>query len=178
MANAGAPVQRFYDLDVLRAVTMFLGIVLHAGVFVLPEAIPIWPIHDEAATGDPTYKLVIEALHAFRMPVFFLLSGFFCTLLWQRRKLAGYGCAPVAAHRPPFYRRLLHHHPALRLASCPCRRIPGTIRFPSLGTASDLAVRYPRASLVSLASVADRRLPGPGGPGWACSSGIPRPGGW
>ena len=94
MANAGVPVQRFYDLDVLRAMTMFLGIVLHTGVFVLPEALPVWPIHDAAATGDPTYKLVIEALHAFRMPVFFLLSGFFCTLLWQRQDLRA-----MAVHR-------------------------------------------------------------------------------
>lgn len=87
MENTGASAQRFYDLDVLRAVTMFLGIVLHAGVFVLPAALPAWPIYDAAATGDPTYRIVIEALHAFRMPVFFLLSGFFCALLWQRRNL-------------------------------------------------------------------------------------------
>ena len=86
-AGAGRRSQRYYDLDALRAVAMFLGIVLHASVFLLPEMLPLWPIHDPAATGDPTYKLVIETVHGFRMPVFFLLSGFFSALLWQRRSL-------------------------------------------------------------------------------------------
>ena len=86
-AVAGRRSQRFYDLDALRAVAMFLGIVLHTSVFLLPEMLPLWPIHDAAATGDPTYKLVIETIHGFRMPVFFLLSGFFSALLWQRRSL-------------------------------------------------------------------------------------------
>ena len=86
-AGAGRRSQRYYDLDALRAVAMFLGIVLHTSVFLLPEMLPLWPIHDPAATGDPTYKLVIETIHGFRMPVFFLLSGFFSALLWQRRSL-------------------------------------------------------------------------------------------
>ena len=86
-AGAGGQSQRFYDLDALRGVAMFLGIVLHASVFVLPEMLPLWPIHDAAAEGDPTYTLVIETIHGFRMPVFFLLSGFFSALLWQRRSL-------------------------------------------------------------------------------------------
>ena len=86
-AGAGRRSPRYYDLDALRAVAMFLGIVLHTSVFLLPEMLPLWPIHDPAATGDPTYKLVIETIHGFRMPVFFLLSGFFSALLWQRRSL-------------------------------------------------------------------------------------------
>ena len=90
-AGAGGQSQRFYDLDALRAVAMFLGIVLHAGVFVLPEMFPAWPVYDAAASGDPTYKLVIETIHGFRMPVFFLLSGFFTALLWQRRGLRALG---------------------------------------------------------------------------------------
>ena len=87
MANVGRASQRLHDLDALRGVAMQLGIVLHSGVFVLPEAQPIWPIHDASASGDPTYKQVIEIIHGFRMPVFFLLSGFFSALLWQRRGL-------------------------------------------------------------------------------------------
>jgi glucan biosynthesis protein C len=79
--------QRLHDLDALRGVAMLLGIVLHSGVFVLPDPYPLWPIHDATASGDPTYKRVIETIHGFRMPVFFLLSGFFSALLWQRRGL-------------------------------------------------------------------------------------------
>ena len=90
-AGAGGQSQRFYDLDALRGVAMFLGIVLHTSVFILPEMLPLWPIHDAAASGDPTYTLVIETIHGFRMPVFFLLSGFFSALLWQRRSLRALG---------------------------------------------------------------------------------------
>ena len=90
-ASAGGQSQRFYDLDALRAVAMFLGIVLHASVFLLPEMLPLWPIYDDAAKGDPTYMLVIETIHGFRMPVFFLLSGYFSALLWQRRGLRELG---------------------------------------------------------------------------------------
>ena len=83
-------VQRHYDLDALRAWAMFLGIMLHAGIFVLPAPEWRWPMHDPAASGDHTYKLVIDAIHGFRMPVFFLLSGFFSALLWQRRGIRAF----------------------------------------------------------------------------------------
>ena len=85
MADSGISSRRFYDLDALRGLAMFLGIVLHSSVFVIEDTPRVWPIHDPAATGDPTYSLVIEIIHGFRMPVFFLLSGFFTALLWQRR---------------------------------------------------------------------------------------------
>ena len=91
MAQTNLPSQRFYDLDALRSVAMFLGIVLHASVFILPESPPLWPIHDASVKDDPTYKLVIESIHGFRMPVFFLISGFFSALLWQRRGLQAFG---------------------------------------------------------------------------------------
>ena len=86
-ASAGGQSQRLYDLDALRAAAMFLGVVLHATLFVLPAAEYLWPIQDAAARGDSTYKVLNEAIHGFRMPVFFLLSGFFSALLWQRRSL-------------------------------------------------------------------------------------------
>ena len=101
-AGAGGQSQRYYDLDALRAVAMFLGIVLHTSVFLLPEALPLWPVHDAAAEGDPTYKLVIETIHGFRMPVFFLLSGFFSALLWQRRGLRALGMQRLKRVGIPF----------------------------------------------------------------------------
>ena len=66
---------------------MLLGIVLHSSVFVLPEMRNLWPIYDETASGNPTYRRVTDTIHGFRMPVFFLLSGFFSALLWERRSL-------------------------------------------------------------------------------------------
>ena len=81
---------RFHELDALRAVAMLLGIVLHAFLFLIPEA---WPIQHP----DPpalTYWIALNAIHGFRMPVFFLLSGFFTAMLWERR-----GLRQLALHR-------------------------------------------------------------------------------
>ncbi len=94
MANGNTAAERLHDLDALRSVALFLGIVLHSAVFVLPEPVLLWPIHDASARGDPFYKFLIETIHGFRMPVFFLLSGFFSALLWRRR-----GLRALAAHR-------------------------------------------------------------------------------
>ena len=87
MVEAGKLSRRFHDLDALRGAMMFLGIVLHSSFFVIEEAQPIWPIHEPAASGDATYSLVMETIHGFRMPVFFLLSGFFTALLTERQGL-------------------------------------------------------------------------------------------
>ena len=66
---------------------MMLGILLHAALFVLPEPVSLWPLHDDGAAGHRFYRHLIDVIHGFRMPVFFLLSGFFTALLWQRRGL-------------------------------------------------------------------------------------------
>ena len=44
--------------------------------------------HDLAANP---YGFVFVFIHGFRMPVFFLLSGFFTAMLWRRRGLAALG---------------------------------------------------------------------------------------
>lgn len=107
MTGTKSPPKRFYDLDALRAVAMLLGIVLHSSVFVRPEAQPLWPVHDSTVADDPTYKLVVETIHGFRMPVFFLLSGFFSALsrnFVPEHALCGFrgsGCGFKASpHRP------------------------------------------------------------------------------
>ena len=77
---------RFHELDALRAFAMLLGIVLHAALFFVPD---LWS-KAYSAEGYPAevsgfYTLMFFAIHGFRMPVFFLLSGFLTALLWQRR---------------------------------------------------------------------------------------------
>ena len=78
---------RFHELDALRASAMLLGIVLHACLFLLP----FWMVKDayvysRGVDSNPCLYLVM-GIHGFRMPLFFLLSGFFTALLWQRRGL-------------------------------------------------------------------------------------------
>ena len=67
---------------------MLLGIVLHASLFLIPVG---WVGQDPWAKSIPVeenpYAYLFAAIHGFRMPVFFLLSGFFTAMLWQRRGL-------------------------------------------------------------------------------------------
>lgn len=73
---------RLHALDNLRATMMWLGIVLHVAVIHLEGPSPL-PWHDDRST--PVADLLMAFIHAFRMPVFFVLAGFFVTLLVQRR---------------------------------------------------------------------------------------------
>ncbi|MDP7032933.1 MAG: acyltransferase family protein [Planctomycetota bacterium] len=70
------------DLDALRAFAMFLGIALHGALSFV--AFP-WPIQDRMQHEG--FSLFFFVVHGFRMPVFFLMSGFFTAMLWRRRGL-------------------------------------------------------------------------------------------
>lgn len=72
---------RRHDLDVLRAFAMLLGIVLHVGLAYAP-GFP-WPVQDPNSVS--LFGLIYPAIHGFRMPLFFLLSGYFTAMLWRRR---------------------------------------------------------------------------------------------
>lgn len=71
---------RRYDLDALRGFAMLLGIVLHA-------AIPFMPYWQDGDVGGGLLSGLFEFIHGFRMPLFFILSGYFTTMLWRGRGL-------------------------------------------------------------------------------------------
>jgi len=73
---------RRHDLDALRAFAMLLGIALHAA---LSFAGGPWMVQDSRTSG--MFHLLFGAVHGFRMPLFFLLSGFFTAMLWRKRGL-------------------------------------------------------------------------------------------
>ena len=75
---------RRHDLDALRGLAMLLGIVLHAVLAFFPSS---WPVQDRASGLAGLFDEVFLGIHGFRMPVFFLLSGYFTTMLWRRRGL-------------------------------------------------------------------------------------------
>lgn len=76
--------ERRNDLDALRSFAMVLGIVLHTSLafFAAP-----WPVHDTRPSG--LLPFVFFVIHGFRMPLFFVLSGFFTMLVYRRRGLGG-----------------------------------------------------------------------------------------
>lgn len=64
---------------------MLLGIGLHAALAFVPNAGKAWPITD--IYTHQAYGVAMAAIHGFRMPLFFLLSGFFTAMLWRKRGL-------------------------------------------------------------------------------------------
>ena len=77
--------ERIHSLDSLRAIMMLLGLVLHSaltfGVYNYGEA---WPLKDPNAT-HPLNDLLVGVIHLFRIPIFFVVAGFFGAMLFYER---------------------------------------------------------------------------------------------
>jgi peptidoglycan/LPS O-acetylase OafA/YrhL len=80
--------ERFHALDGLRALAMLLGIYLHGAVsFMTGMPRGIWPVQDPHAHRG--FDVAFLYIHAFRMPLFIMLAGFFGRMVYQ--KLGGRG---------------------------------------------------------------------------------------
>ena len=77
------PSKRWHDLDALRGFAMLLGIVLHTAMSFLGG---VWSVNDIRA-GSEFFWWVVLGIHGFRMQLFFLLSGFFTSMIWKKRGL-------------------------------------------------------------------------------------------
>lgn len=86
-------IPRRHDLDALRAVAMLLGIVLHTA---LAFTSVNWIVRD--VRPHVAFDFLTAAIHGFRMPLFFMMSGFFTAMLWRNR-----GLQALLYHR---YRRI------------------------------------------------------------------------
>ncbi|MAC90161.1 acyltransferase family protein [Maricaulis sp.] len=78
---------RIHALDAVRAIALFLGVVLHASMSFIP-GIPIWIVQDSQAAAP--FSLAFYVPHIFRMALFFLIAGYFGRLALQRRGLLGF----------------------------------------------------------------------------------------
>jgi surface polysaccharide O-acyltransferase-like enzyme len=91
--SASHQFQRYHALDALRATMMLLGLALHsAASYTARPHGAAWPYHDPQTS--PWFDLVVFFIHLFRMPVFFVVAGFFGALLFYRD--GSYG---MARHR-------------------------------------------------------------------------------
>lgn len=77
---------RVHYMDNLRAFAMLLGIFFHAALAYSPSLKEIW------LTASPQNSVIVDFVaffsHSFRMPLFFLIAGFFTALLIQKRGIA------------------------------------------------------------------------------------------
>ena len=82
--NSASRIARRHDLDALRAIAMLLGIVIHAISAFLPIS-GVWAVQDSMTSSS--MGLLLAVIHGFRMPLFFVISGFFTMMLIRRRGL-------------------------------------------------------------------------------------------
>jgi len=76
-------IERIHSLDSLRAIMMMLGLVLHSTeTYLIGDNAP-WPKDLNATSISLNY--LENIIHMFRMPVFFLVAGFFGALLFYER---------------------------------------------------------------------------------------------
>lgn len=74
---------RIHQLDLLRALLMMLGVVIHAAFVFVTER--TWLITD-ADTGR-IFNYIVLVINVFRMPAFFLISGFLFALVLARQNV-------------------------------------------------------------------------------------------
>ncbi|MBX7250024.1 MAG: acyltransferase family protein [Caulobacteraceae bacterium] len=79
--------ERLHGLDAVRGFALIGGVMLHAAMSFFPGP-QMWIVKD----SDESLSLAVlfYVLHTFRMPLFFLLAGFFGRMLFECRGLAGF----------------------------------------------------------------------------------------
>lgn len=79
---------RFHGLDAARATALLLGVVLHACPVYEPADLP-----QALRSGSPDalpFVIGYHYIHTFRLPVFFVLAGFFGRMLLAKRGVRGF----------------------------------------------------------------------------------------
>lgn len=86
--HTAASGERLHGLDALRAGALLLGVLLHASISFLPGAKFFWMVSDNQKTV--LLGPVFFVIHIFRMPLFFMLAGYFAYLVLQKKGWAGF----------------------------------------------------------------------------------------
>ncbi len=87
MSDAATPKLRYHGFDALRASMMLLGVVLHASQFYMTAGGEEPTFQFQDSRPSPAADVILFGIHTFRMQVFFVMSGFFAALLFDRRGL-------------------------------------------------------------------------------------------
>lgn len=79
---------RYHYMDNLRASAMLLGVFFHAMLAYVPNMQSLWLAANPE--NSEIFSVVAWYTHLFRMPLFFLIAGFFATYLIQKRGLKSF----------------------------------------------------------------------------------------
>ena len=81
----GTKMLRYHNLDFLRAFAMMMGLVMHAPLlFWQPDFAKVFGI-ENIAPAEEWINIIGRYINNWRMPLFFLLSGFFSVLIIKRK---------------------------------------------------------------------------------------------
>ncbi|MEM9345597.1 MAG: acyltransferase family protein [Planctomycetota bacterium] len=82
--------QRFHGFDALRGGAMLLGIVLHAAITYMERPMDglLWPLGNQPT--HVSFDVLFWWIHGWRIPLFFVMAGFFAAMLARRRGPAGF----------------------------------------------------------------------------------------
>lgn len=82
-----AAAERLHYMDHLRALAMLAGVLFHAALAYSPMMQPWFPTADRQTS--PGVDSIVWGLHLVRMPLFFVVAGFFAASVVARRGLGG-----------------------------------------------------------------------------------------
>ncbi len=77
---------RLLYLDNLRSFALFLGILFHAAIVYAPKI----GYAIQAKERADVFGYFCYYIHSFRMPLFYLISGYFSALVWQKKGMGNY----------------------------------------------------------------------------------------
>lgn len=77
--------QRLYYLDAVRSIALLLGVIFHASLSFMPIFIG-WAVMDISTSYAVAVFVFVS--HTFRMPLFFLIAGYFTCMSLQRSHIA------------------------------------------------------------------------------------------
>ena len=79
--------ERLHALDALRASMMMLGIVFHIALYYMLTELPIWS--KDPLNTSIVADWIVLFIHTFRMPIFFVIAGFFTHMMFLRQGSTG-----------------------------------------------------------------------------------------
>lgn len=77
---------RYHGMDFLRAIAMLLGVFLHSIIVYMEEPPSIVFPHD-TNSSSLIFDYLYDFIHIFRMPLFFIVAGFFARLVIEKKGL-------------------------------------------------------------------------------------------
>jgi glucans biosynthesis protein C len=75
---------RIHAFDFIRSIAALWGVLFHAGLAYMATSQSPWLLHD-SVPGNEFIDLIIWFSHRIRMPLFFIMSGFFASLVLKKR---------------------------------------------------------------------------------------------